>query len=220
MCFTIEDMEIKISVEKRHLYVLGVFLVLALGVFVFAGPIGPGVGYHTLQEIVDNEVAKEIVDSDANGVIDNSDKLEGNSASYFQRNLIGNCNGQVVVGVDGIGNFICEPDDLGGGGGVTQVDTGSGLTGGPITSTGTISVADGGITNSKLSLTVTRSVACIAPSGGSNTCTIGFYEFCYLTSIIIDTGACDVYDTGSGWAINAVTSVAAVLPTSCQAICI
>jgi hypothetical protein len=49
------------------------------------------------------------------------------------------------------GTPTCEPDlDTNSGGTVTSVATGAGLTGGPITASGTVSVADGGITSAKI----------------------------------------------------------------------
>jgi hypothetical protein len=61
-------------------------------------------------------------------------------------------NGQVAKWNSATLNWECANDDsvAGGGGTVTQVDTGAGLTGGPITSTGTISVPNSGITNEML----------------------------------------------------------------------
>ena len=51
--------------------------------------------------------------------------------------------GSSIRAIDASGNVTCENDDVGAG--VTQVNTGAGLTGGPISTTGTISVASGGI---------------------------------------------------------------------------
>ena len=77
-------------------------------------------------------------------------------------------DGQVVKGLNGLkdnvnlvagSNVTITPtgNDLtisaaggGGGGTVTQVNTGSGLTGGPITTTGTISIANDGVSNAML----------------------------------------------------------------------
>ncbi|MFQ5902549.1 MAG: beta strand repeat-containing protein, partial [Candidatus Binatia bacterium] len=55
-------------------------------------------------------------------------------------------NGQVAEWDAATSTWVCASDDNGGGT-VTSVDTGAGLTGGPITTTGTISVATGGITS-------------------------------------------------------------------------
>lgn len=55
--------------------------------------------------------------------------------------------GSSIRAIDASGNVTCEADDVGSGG-VTQVNTGAGLTGGPITSSGTLSVANNGVTNS------------------------------------------------------------------------
>ncbi len=49
------------------------------------------------------------------------------------------------------GSVTCETDDGGGGGGtVTSVATGAGLTGGPITTSGTLSIASGGVTSAMI----------------------------------------------------------------------
>jgi hypothetical protein len=60
--------------------------------------------------------------------------------------------GSSIRAIDAAGNVTCETDDGGGGGGggVTQVDTGAGLSGGPITTTGTISVANNAITSAMI----------------------------------------------------------------------
>lgn len=56
------------------------------------------------------------------------------------------------------GDGTCKPISPSGGGTVTQVNTGSGLTGGPITTSGTISVDNGGITGTHIATgTITSS---------------------------------------------------------------
>jgi hypothetical protein len=67
-------------------------------------------------------------------------------------------SGQVLyyVGTPASAPFACET--IAGTGTVTQVNTGAGLTGGPITTTGTISIPNGGVTNAMLansSITIT-----------------------------------------------------------------
>ncbi len=51
--------------------------------------------------------------------------------------------GSSIRAIDANGDVTCETDD--GGTGVTRIETGAGLEGGPITATGTISIAQGGI---------------------------------------------------------------------------
>ncbi|HOU75804.1 MAG TPA: hypothetical protein PK957_01615, partial [Candidatus Dojkabacteria bacterium] len=97
---------------------------------------------------------------------------------------------------------------------VTSVDTGSGLTGGPITTSGTISIATGGVTNAMLlnsSLTVTAgnglSGGGIVSLGGSttlstNAVTCGSGEYSYWTGTAwacradIDTNTVYTHPTG------------------------
>ncbi len=55
-----------------------------------------------------------------------------------------------VMKWDGV-NWVCSNDNSGNPGTVTSVATGAGLTGGPITTTGTISIANGGVTQPMLS---------------------------------------------------------------------
>lgn len=60
--------------------------------------------------------------------------------SYLQRRVSGSCTpGSSIRAIDATGAVICQPD-ANSGGTVTQVDSGSGLTGGPITGSGTLSV--------------------------------------------------------------------------------
>jgi len=82
--------------------------------------------------------------------------------------------GHVLTCVDADGQVAWAPGGGAGSGTVTQVDTGAGLTGGPITTTGTISVANAGITNALLehpSLTVAAGAGLsgggLVPLGGS-----------------------------------------------------
>ncbi|MBI2644300.1 MAG: DUF4082 domain-containing protein [Candidatus Wildermuthbacteria bacterium] len=64
--------------------------------------------------------------------------------TYLQRRVSGTCLGQVMVGINSDGTVVCEADDTsGGGGGVTSITAGNGLSAAPtnpITSTGTLSV--------------------------------------------------------------------------------
>ena len=57
--------------------------------------------------------------------------------------------GSSIRAIDASGNVTCETDDVGSGT-VTRVDTGVGLTGGPVTATGTVSVASSGIVSSMI----------------------------------------------------------------------
>ncbi|HVM45571.1 MAG TPA: hypothetical protein VM582_06510, partial [Candidatus Thermoplasmatota archaeon] len=71
-------------------------------------------------------------------------------ASAIQRRVTGSCPvGMSIRVIAQDGTVVCQPD-ANSGGTVTQVATGSGLTGGPITSTGTISIATGGVTGAHI----------------------------------------------------------------------
>src|SRR2546426_4880998 len=63
--------------------------------------------------------------------------------AQIQQRVTGTCASGAIQTIDANGGVTCG----GAGGTVTSVDTGAGLTGGPITTTGTISVAAGGITS-------------------------------------------------------------------------
>src|SRR2546430_2162294 len=67
-----------------------------------------------------------------------------------QRRVTGTCPpGASIRVINADGSVVCEVDDNSGGT-VTSVGTGSGLTGGPITTTGTISIAPGGVTSAHI----------------------------------------------------------------------
>ncbi len=80
----------------------------------------------------------------------NADLLDGQSAAYYQRAVGGSCSvGSSIRAIGADGSVTCETDDAGTGT-VTLVDTGSGLSGGPISTTGTISIATGGVTSTHI----------------------------------------------------------------------
>src|SRR5437879_5673896 len=64
--------------------------------------------------------------------------------SPFQQRVTGTCTGSSAISqVNADGSVVCEAN-------VTSVGTGSGLTGGPISSSGTISIATGGVTSAHI----------------------------------------------------------------------
>ena len=70
--------------------------------------------------------------------------------SPFQVRVTGNCTaGSSVRIINADGSVVCEADDTSAGT-VTSVASGSGLMGGPITTTGTISIATGGVTSAHI----------------------------------------------------------------------
>ena len=67
-----------------------------------------------------------------------------------QNRVTGTCApGSSIRVINADGTVVCEVDDNSGGT-VTSVGTGSGLTGGPITTSGTISIAPGGVTSAHI----------------------------------------------------------------------
>src|SRR5438094_8317932 len=68
----------------------------------------------------------------------------------FQQRVTGTCPvGSSIRVINADGSVVCEVDDNSGGT-VTSVSTGSGLTGGPITTSGTLSIATGGVTSAHI----------------------------------------------------------------------
>ena len=67
-------MKFTINVEKKHLYVLALFVSI-LGIFtVFAAqPFNPNLGYHPLQQITVDELGVFSVDANFNGIIDEAE---------------------------------------------------------------------------------------------------------------------------------------------------
>lgn len=114
------------------------------------------------------------------------------NATQIQRRVTGNCPaGQYVRVVNQDGTVTCGTD-ANAGGTVTSIATGAGLTGGPITTTGTISVAPGGIGTPQINATqVQRRV--------SGTCAVGSY----VRQVNEDgTVVCGTDGTGSDWSLT------------------
>ena len=75
---------------------------------------------------------------------------QGRGGTPLQARVTGSCAaGSSVRIINEDGSVVCEVDDTSVGT-VTSVGSGSGLTGGPITSTGTISIATGGVTSAHI----------------------------------------------------------------------
>ena len=105
-------MKFIINIEKKHFYflaaiisVLGIFTVFAQVAFDSSAPL------HPLQQISLDENGITSVDADSNAIIDNSDKLQGLSASAFCKS-----NGVDCPNSSGIwtvsGNDISFPGDV------------------------------------------------------------------------------------------------------------
>jgi hypothetical protein len=72
------------------------------------------------------------------------------NTSEIQTRVTGTCSsGSAIQQIDATGNVTCQTD-TNSGGTVTSVVTGAGLTGGPITSTGTITIAPDGVTSTHI----------------------------------------------------------------------
>lgn len=67
-------------------------------------------------------------------------------STQVQARVTGSCSaGQKVLGINADGTVMCATDATGGAGTVTSVGAGTGLTGGPVTASGTLSIANGGV---------------------------------------------------------------------------
>lgn len=81
-------------------------------------------------------------------IVDGSVSAADINAAQVQRRVVGTCTGNQalqLISVDG--SVVCTST---GAGTVTQVDTGAGLSGGPITTSGALAIADGGVTSTML----------------------------------------------------------------------
>ncbi|MBK8069108.1 MAG: hypothetical protein IPK27_16220 [Rhodanobacteraceae bacterium] len=82
-------------------------------------------------------------------IVDGSVGLGDIDTSQVQRRVSGTCAaGSSIRDISATGTVICETDD--GTGTVTSVASGAGLTGGPITASGTLSIATGGVTSAMI----------------------------------------------------------------------
>ena len=114
------------------------------------------------------------------------------NAAQVQRRVSGTCSGtQGVQSVNADGTVVCG-SFAGGAGTVTSIATGAGLTGGPITASGTISVAPGGIGATEINASeVQRRVTgtCAGPN--------------YVQQINADgTVGCGPAPSASGWGLS------------------
>lgn len=99
-------------------------------------------------------------------VVDGSLAAADTNPASIQSRVAGTCAaGSSIRTVAADGSVSCEADDVGTGT-VTSIATGAGLSGGPITASGTISVAPGGIGATEINATqVQRRVTGTCPSG-------------------------------------------------------
>ncbi len=87
--------------------------------------------------------------SGTDGIIfpDSTMQTTAATSSLYQQRVSGSCPGQAISEINSSGGVLCQPV---GTGTVTSVGTGQGLTGGPISTTGIISIQDGAVTDSML----------------------------------------------------------------------
>jgi hypothetical protein len=81
-------------------------------------------------------------------IVDGSVSAADINPTQVQRRVVGTCSGNQalrLISVDG--TVVCTSTGVGT---VTQVDAGAGLSGGPITATGALAIADGGVTSEML----------------------------------------------------------------------
>ena len=122
----------------------------------------------------ENTAARSDHDHDANYVNEGqtdsvtSGMITDGAVAFGDMSLNSCTNGQVIKS-DGTGWACAADNDTNSGGTVTQVSTGKGLTGGPITTTGTISLADDGVTSSKI-----QDGTIAFADWSSNGCTAGY----------------------------------------------
>jgi hypothetical protein len=83
-------------------------------------------------------------------ILDGSINAGDVNTAQIQQRVTGTCTSGAIQTIAENGGVTCGGAGGGGGGTVTSVGTGAGLTGGPITGSGTISVATGGITGTLL----------------------------------------------------------------------
>ena len=97
-------------------------------------------------------------------IVDGSVGSADIDAAQVQRRITGSCPaGQYIRLVNQDGSVTCGADA---GGGVTSIATGAGLTGGPITASGTIAIANGGVGTAQInSAQVQRRITGVCPAG-------------------------------------------------------
>jgi hypothetical protein len=121
-----------------------------------AGTLSIATGGVTGPMIQDGAVAGVDIADGAIGSLDVADGAIGAvdvDVSQVQRRVSGNCpSGEYIRIVNTDGTVVCGTDVGGGGGGgtVTSVGSGAGLTGGPVTTSGTLSIATGGVTGAMI----------------------------------------------------------------------
>lgn len=129
----------------------------------------------------------------ATGTAADSDKLDGRDSTGFQQRVSGNCaSGEAIRVINVDGTVSCQA--VGGSAGVTSVDSGTGLSGGPITTMRTLSVASG------YRLPQDCSNDQVAKSDGSNSwsCAADANSGGTVTSVGSGTGLTGGPITGSG----------------------
>jgi len=155
-------------------------------------------------------VAAFAVNSKAKVANLNADLLDGQDSGGFQQRVSGSCaSGEAIRLINLDGSVSCQAVGGSAGGTVTSVDSGTGLTGGPITTAGTLSIASG------YRLPQNCSGNQVAKSNGSNSwsCAADENSGGTVTSVDSGTGL-----TGGPFTITGTLSIATGyrLPQSCS----
>lgn len=139
-------MKFTINIEKKHFYLFAAFIFVLEIFTVFAAvspvaiPFNPSLPLHPLQQISIDERGSVSVDANSNEIIDNTDKLQGLSASNFCRSNNVNCPNSIwsvyILSGNDVsfnGNVQADSITLGGETRTTwpSEDTGGGGGGGP-----------------------------------------------------------------------------------------
>jgi hypothetical protein len=128
-------------------------------------------------------------------IVDGSVSSADINPAQVQRRVTGTCPaGQFLRAINQDGSGVCAAD-ANSGGSVTSIATGTGLTGGPITASGTLAIANGGVGAAQIdSSQVQRRVTGVCPPGQG------------LSTIFADGSvACQTTGGSAGWSLDGNT---------------
>jgi len=131
-------------------------------------------------------------------IVDGSVGSSDVNASQIQRRVVGTCTGSSgVQGVAADGTVVCGTF-AGNPGTVTSVQTGTGLVGGPITSSGTISIAPGGVGASQINSAEVQARISTACGSGQFVRAIGADGVPTCAADVVGSGTVTSVQTGAG----------------------